>query len=382
MFLSLLRLWTGPLPHEELFPDRKINPFVHWFIHPIKRRFAKYYLFTLQHFFGLKVIAITGSTGKTTTANMLYSVLSLVGPTVKTVDSITSTYNIPTTILECTRYTKYLILEMGVEYAGDMDFYCWLAKPDIGVLLNVSPVHASYLGSLENIRAEKSKLLRYSKIGLTATDFPKIISSEITPNLKTKIIMDIRNSKLDQLEIHLSLIGTHFAQNVSTIFAIASKLQIPVGYIISGLESVLPALHRFNPINLTGGNLLIDDTYNSNPLSAAASIETLAEIAAVTKKTPILIFSQMNELGSYEKAEHEKLGLFIRKLGITHLFCIGPAAKYVIDSAGYGKYFDTQDKLLTALQKLVICDLKFVILVKGSRSWHLENLLEKIKSLN
>lgn len=378
MSIALLRLWTGPLPKEELFPDHPVNPILHWFVHPIKRRIAKYYLFILQKVFGLKVIAITGSTGKTTTSNMLYSVLSLSGSTVKTTDSTTSTYNIPTTILKCTTSTKYLILEMGVEYPGDMDFYCWLARPDIGVLLNVTAVHASFLGSIENILAEKSKLLKYSRVGLTASDFPDIISSEITPDFKTKIVLDIRNSKLNQLEINLSLLGSHYAQNVSSIFAIASKLRIPTGDVISGLESVTPASHRFNLMKLKNGNLLIDDSYNSNPLSAPASLETLTEIAVATGKTPVLIFSQMNELGQYEKASHAEIGLQIKRLGIRHLFCIGPATKYTIDAAGFGKHFNTQQSLLSAFSKIINLKSSFIILVKGSRSWHLENLVSQL----
>jgi len=373
MWFNLLRLWTGPLPHEELFPDRKINPLLHWFIHPLKRRIAKYYLLFLQKIFGLKVIAVTGSTGKTTTVNLLNSVLSLVGNTVKTLDSTTTTYNLPTTILRCSPSTKYLILEMGVEYPGDMDFYCWLVKPDIGLFLNISTVHAEFLGSLENIRAEKSKLLRYSKIGLTASDFPKVISSQITPDLTTKI-------KLGQLEINLSLLGSHYSLNAAAVVAVTTRLKIPVTYLRDGLESLLPPLHRFNPVQLKSGRLLIDDSYNSNPVSAAASLETLQEIAAVTGKTPVLIFSQMNELGQYEKSEHQKIGLEIKKSGIRNLFCIGPATKYTIDSAGFGKFFHTQEKLLAALNKLIICNLDFVILVKGSRSWHLENLIREIVS--
>jgi UDP-N-acetylmuramoyl-tripeptide--D-alanyl-D-alanine ligase len=383
MFLSLLHFWTGPLPKEELLPDRPLNPFLHWFVHPVKRHLAKYYLYILQHVFGLKVVAITGSTGKTTTSNMLYSALSLSNPTIKTADSTTSTYNIPTTILKCSPSTKYLILEMGVEYPGDMDFYCWLAKPDIGVLLNVTAVHASFLGSVENIRSEKSKLLKYSKISLTASDFPKIISSQITPDLKTEIILKIKNSlakrKIEEfdLKVVLSLIGTHYAQNVAAVTAVISRLGLPVSTINEGLESITPSLHRFNLIKLNNGNLLIDDSYNSNPISAPASLNALTEIAAVTNKTPVLIFSQMNELGQYEKAEHEKIGLLIKKLGIRNLFCIGPATEYLIESAGFGKCYATQDDLLTAFKKLYTLHSKFCILVKGSRSWHLENLVSQ-----
>ncbi len=105
-----------------------------WFIHPIKRKIAKYYLAFLKRFFGIKIIGITGSVGKTTTKEMVASTLKLQGPTVCSYANIDQIYNLPTTILRARPWTKYLVLEMGVEYPGEMDFYLWLAKPDIGVI--------------------------------------------------------------------------------------------------------------------------------------------------------------------------------------------------------------------------------------------------------
>ena len=96
-----------------------------WIFHPIKRRIAKLYLLILRKFSGIRVIGITGSTGKTTTKEMLASILKLDGKTVYTIANIDPVYNIPTTILKCNLKTKYLILEMGVEYPGEMDFYLW-----------------------------------------------------------------------------------------------------------------------------------------------------------------------------------------------------------------------------------------------------------------
>jgi UDP-N-acetylmuramyl pentapeptide synthase len=224
-FNQIIRLWTGPLPIQELFPlNRQVNPLLHWFIHPIKRRIAKYYLLILQKFFGIKVIAITGSTGKTTTTNLLYSVLSKAGSTIKTADSITTTYNLPTTILKCTPATRYLILEMGVEYPGDMDFYCWLAKPDIATVLNITAVHSSFLGTLDQIKAEKYKLQKYSKIFIPPEKFSRITSSVITNDFKTQIKIDYHNS---QFSISIPILGTHFSQNVAAVTNICECLLIP-----------------------------------------------------------------------------------------------------------------------------------------------------------
>src|SRR3989304_6240557 len=107
MSLWLLRLWLGPLPIQEIFPDPKPNPVLHWVVHPIKRRLAKYYLWFLQKFTDLKVIGITGSVGNTNNKNILLPIVSQTGIIIATADNTTSTYNIPTTILQTPPGTKY-----------------------------------------------------------------------------------------------------------------------------------------------------------------------------------------------------------------------------------------------------------------------------------
>lgn len=377
--MNLLRLWTGPLPKQELFPtDRKVNVLLHWFIHPIKRRIAKYYLLILQLFFGLKVVALTGSSGKTTTTNLLYSVLSLVGPTVKTAESITTTYNIPTTILKCSPKTRYLILEMGVEYPGDMDFYCWLAKPNIGLVLNVSSVHSSFLGSIDQIKKEKNKLLTHSQIRLTSKQFPQILSSQITKSLTTQIKCQLPN---DQISIDLPLLGTHLAQNISAIIKVCNLLDVPSSAVKSGLESATSPAHRMTPIELQNGNLVLDDTYNANPLSVSESLKTLAAVSKIKKLTPVFVFGQMNELGQYEISDHKKIGLEIRQLGIRNLYCLGPATKHTLKSAGLGQYFQNLDDLTASVSALALRTSHLALLIKGSHSWHLEELVNNLLQL-
>src|SRR3989344_2587811 len=135
-------------------------------IHPIKRRISKLYLIFLRRFFGLKVIGITGSAGKTSTKEMIISILSLKARTVASFANIDPVYNIPTTILRCTPLTKYLVLEMGVEYPNEMDFYLWLVKPDVGVITNIFPTHTLFLKDIEGVYKEKSKLIKNTKIAI------------------------------------------------------------------------------------------------------------------------------------------------------------------------------------------------------------------------
>lgn len=405
MLLSLLRLWTGPLPKQEIFPDHPTNPLVHWLIHPLKRRLAKYYLVVLRKLFGLKVIALTGSAGKTTTSNILYSIFSQNGPTVKTADSITTTYNIPSTILRCTPKTRYLILEMGVEYPGDMTFYTWLAVPDIAILLNISSVHSFFLGSLQNIFAEKSLLLQktsaQSGLSLYNADDPHIhltpnsrlvpfgnrlhsyvqtLSAKITSKLTTELTFRISPSK-DLLKVNLPFIGTHLSHNVAASVAAAKLLGLSNLEIETGIYRTPHPKHRLEVLRTVSGHILIDDSYNANPLSTAESINVLAQISKITHTTPLLILGQMNELGSFEKPAHQQIGELIKKLTIKHLYTIGPATSLVIRHAKTGRYFENATQLSKSLGIALKTRRQLTILVKGSRSWHLENLIPKILSV-
>jgi len=144
------------------FGDRCVHVYKTFVIHPIKRRLAKYYLSILRKCFDIKVIGITGSAGKTSTKEMLSSILSLKGETIYSYANIDPVYNIPTTILKCRPSTKYLVLEMGVEYPGEMDFYLWLAKPNIAVITNINPTHLTYFKSVDNVYKEKVKLALFT----------------------------------------------------------------------------------------------------------------------------------------------------------------------------------------------------------------------------
>src|SRR3989344_6054436 len=169
---NILQVWVGkdlPLIHVKLDKGLK-KLFYDLVIHPVKRRIAKLYVLTLQKFFGLIVIGITGSAGKTTTKEMIVGVLRKVDQTVWSKENIDPIFNIPTTILRCTPKTKYLILEMGVEYPYEMDFYLWIVKPTIGVITNIFPTHTLYFGDEKGVLKEKSKLVKNTKVAVLNLD--------------------------------------------------------------------------------------------------------------------------------------------------------------------------------------------------------------------
>jgi UDP-N-acetylmuramoyl-tripeptide--D-alanyl-D-alanine ligase len=395
-----LRLWTGPLPTQELFPEHGIDPLVHWIIHPIKRRIAKYYLQLLQKYFGIKVIAITGSAGKTTAKEMLQSILSLVGPTVSTTGNITPTFNIPTTILRATHRTRFLILEMGVEYPGDMDFYTWLARPDIGVITTVNRTHTLFLGALKDVALEKGKLLKVLpktgsavvnaddshiaidtqaklyKFGANKSNYTEIVSASVTPQFTTSIKLVVNGKPLS---LDLPFTGTHFSFSAAAAATVASLLGVNHQIIEYGLNHTPPPPHRLRVLRFSQGPIIIDDAYNANPLAVAASLETLMSVAKITGLTPVFAFGQMNELGQYETSAHEEIGTLVKQLAIKSLFTTGPATKHTLTSAGFGQYFETRDQLRDHLKQFLTA--QHVVLIKASRSFQFEDMVEDLSHL-
>lgn len=328
--------WTGPIPQQSL----RHNFFLDYVVHPIKRHLAKIWLIILRNR-GLTVIGITGSFGKTTTKDMLFFILNQNSPTVCSQENIDPVYNIPNTILRCSFQTKYLILEMGIEYPGEMDFYLWLAPPNIAVITGIGLTHTEFLRDTENIYTEKLKIKKYAKHFI---DY-----SKVTPK---------------------------FENSLEIATKIAEILNIKQEDIQTGLKKFTPPPHRMQVIQNSSGTTIIDDSYNANPTAVKLAIESLFSLAKKNKQEPVFVFGQMNELGKYEESGHTEIGELINKLKIKHLFTIGPATKFTIDSAKVGQLCEDVDDIFKNLQPFL--NSKYIILIKASRSWHLENLIDKI----
>lgn len=402
---KLVKLWFTPK-----FPDEHIrrilayrpegrfsilrNFYRTWFVHPIKRRAAKYYLWLLRTFFGLRVFAVTGSTGKTTTKEMLASILGRKGKTVYSLANIDPIFNIPTTILRCATATKFLILEMGVEYPGEMDFYLWLVKPDFGIITNIYPTHTLFFKNVQGVANEKTKLVRFlshrSRAILHSNDryLSKLkgkLNSKIcwfgkgsnvnarnvktTSDFKTKFDLDIDNS---HCEVLLPAIGTQFVEDAIAAAAAAHAAGIPIEDIKRGLETFSMQEHRMHVYRLKSGATLIDDSYNNNPEAAKKAIELLKNLAG--KRKTLLVFGDMLELGKKQLEYHRQVGEFAKSKKIDYIVGVGKLSKGVASNIKYSAK-DWQEAL--PMVKTVLKE-KPVILVKGSRSMGLDCLVSAL----
>jgi UDP-N-acetylmuramoyl-tripeptide--D-alanyl-D-alanine ligase len=352
--------WFSKISKEHRVAKSLKDKIYYWFIHPVKRRIAKYYLSFLRKFSGIKVIGITGSAGKTTTKEMLASILKLDGKTVYTVANIDPVYNIPTTILKCTFATKYLILEMGVEYPGEMDFYLWLAKPDIGVITNIFPTHTEFLGDIDGVFEEKSKLVKsLSKDGFAVLNKEDFRLKSLTGKIDAKILwFDEENSDA--------------ARKVAEIFSVSGK------DINEGLRNYDRPKHRFEIIRHESGAVIFDDSYNSNPEALLATLQKFNDLAG--KNIKIAVLGDMKELGKIEEKEHRRVGKEIAKSNFRVVIGVGSAIKYLLDEVKAGfkdietYHFQKAEDVLPKLKSMLKKDV--YVLIKGSRSIGLDKVVE------
>jgi len=409
MIRNLIHFWVGqrlPLEHIYVGSDRKpksLFPLVRFylrlfFIHPLKRRIAKYYLVLLKHFTELKVIAITGSAGKTTTKEMVTSILRQKGKTVSSYANIDPIYNIPSTILKCRPTTRFLVLEMGVEYPGEMDFYLWLAKPDIAVLTNIFPTHTQFFKDTAGVFREKSKLVRSlskSDIAVLNSDDAKVRS--LKNEIKSKIILygvdgvvKAINRKLNsnmsttytliydknKINVHLPIVGEQFISNSLAAISVGIAADIPLSDIVKGISRYEKPKHRMEIRKLKNGATLIDDAYNNNPQAALEALKTFENLSANGKR--IIVFGDMLELGKKQDDHHKDIGKKIADLDVDYLLCVGSLSEKtaVIVRKKLGKnkvdWVKSSEGVYPLLKKRITAG--SFILIKGSRSIRLDKV--------
>lgn len=414
----LLQWWVTPqLPSHYFFalprPKTVVTIVRHYLVqllvHPIKRRIAKYHVKFLQTVVRTQVIGITGSVGKTTTKEMIASVLSQKYRTVSSLGNIDPVYNIPTTILTATLRTQMLVLEMGVEYPGDMDFYLWMVKPAVGVLNNIYWTHTEFLGGVEGVAAEKSKLIlslpkngwavlcgddrrvtalksethaqvvMYSFRPGGAKEEVRAQDVRITKELNTEFILHIAG---ESEKVQLPVLGEHFVYSALAAAAVGHTQQVPIIAIKRGLETFTPQPHRMVPVRTKSGALLLDDTYNSNPLGAKAALETLVQVGKGKKK--IAVLGDMLELGTYTDKGHREVGKWAAQKGVNMLVCVGEYANFLAEGAHEGGMkkedivvFPTGLSALKALRPLL--SRTSVVLFKASRKLGFERLFEILR---
>lgn len=367
-YLPYQDIYELPLLKNKSFYAKVLHIFSNWLVHPIKRRLAKKYLEYLKRKSRIKVIGITGSAGKSTTTKILDSILKLDGETVSTPPGIDPVFNIPNTILKCSTKTKYLILEMSVEFPGEMDYYLWIAKPNMAVITNIMASHLEFFKDLEGVMHEKGKLVK----SLNKTDVAFFNDSDINLQKFSKKI----DCKVEWFKSDVD----PMVQNFNTATKVAKYLKINSSIIEKGISDFKTPEHRLELIHGRDGLTILDDSYNSNPSAAVAAIKYFVKISK--GKPKIAVLGDMLQMGEYEETGHRLVGKEASKYNFEVIIGVGKSAKYILEEVG--KNSKNTKTLLVSNVDLAYKALRkyakpgFFVLVKGSRSIGLDKLVREM----
>lgn len=298
------------------------------------------------------VVGVTGSSGKTTTKDLIAGVLSRSYNTHATPGNRNSEIGLAETILDATPAHEVVVCEMGMQALGEIDFLCKTAKPDIGVVTNIGVAHCELLGSRENIARAKAELLQNLPDNTGVAILPG--DDPFTPSLRECARLDARrvNTVLyglgEQNDVRathieydamghpsfdiwtpdgccysarLSLQGEHNVLNALAAVAVGLKVGVSITKIIEALAEVKPAALRQEMRETPAGDVILNDTYNANPDSMRAALSLLKRLAAKGKRVAVL--GDMYELGSEEAQYHHHIGEYAFVNGVDELITVG-----------------------------------------------------------
>jgi len=334
-----------------------------------------------RNYLDLKIIALTGSNGKTTTKELINFVLKKKYHTVATIGNLNNHIGVPLTLLSMDYTTEIGIVEMGANHLKEIEFLCTIAQPDYGYITNFGKAHLEGFGSIEGVIEGKSELYNYLKdngklIFANPNDSTQLKQLEGYNNTYTFCNIDLVKSnpfvvaKYDNTLITSQLIGAYNFNNISAAITIGKYFEVPTNEIKDALENYTPENNRSQIINKDSTQIILD-AYNANPTSMKAALDNFNQIDA-KHKTAIL--GDMFELGKDAEIEHQHIANYSNNLNIDEIFLVGE------------NFYNTKFKS----PKVILCktfdDLKteigssklesITVLIKGSRGMALERVLE------
>jgi UDP-N-acetylmuramoyl-tripeptide--D-alanyl-D-alanine ligase len=344
---------------------------------------------------GAKVAAITGSTGKTSTKDILAALLRdarerLGGGTVASHANLNTEIGLPLTVLAAPAGTRALVLEMAMRGRGQIAQLTAIAQPEVGVIVNVGPVHLEQLGTIEAVAAAKAELIAGMAPGATVVvpagepllephlraDQRTVTFGEggdvelvgRTPNGEVTIVDHTRGG--ERIAVRPSFAQSHNLRNLLAAVAAARALGVtPQGR----LDVELSAL-RGERIALANGIVLINDCYNANPMSMRAALD---ELAASEGGRRVAVLGDMLELGGQERRLHREIGAYARARGVELLLTVGPLAREMGEE-GDGSVYSVSDAVEAATLLGRLLRAGDVVLVKGSRGMELERVAQAL----
>ena len=324
--------------------------------------------------FPIPFVQITGSVGKTTTKEMLASVLGTKLHVLKTPENYNNDIGTPLTLLGLSPEHQAAVIETGMNHAGEIRYLGQLVRPDIAVISNIGDAHIEYLGSREGILRAKCEIFENLREGglavlngddalLNTLDLPfrtvrcgqsehcQVRISEIADHGIQGITCAVTTER-DVYRLSIPAPGEHMAYSASMAVAVGEELGLSRDEIVRGAASFVPTGSRMRVVRLSRERILLDDCYNANPQSVAAALEVLAKTEC---RRTVAVLGDMGELGELTDRAHYNMGALAAMLGIDMVVAIGTQSRRIGDgvslSGGTALCFDTVEDALPTLQK-------------------------------
>lgn len=358
---------------------------------------SAYYLNSLD----IKKIAITGSTGKTSTRDLTYAACSIKYKCGKNEGNLNNHIGVPLTILSFDEDVEVGVFEMGMDRLGEIDRLADIVRPQIGIITNIGMSHIENLGSQQGIFQAKMELTNYftEDNTLVISQDEEFLTKQRTSG-KYRLVATGMNGKSDYiisdiddfgaegiqftLEYHqktqrfrLPVPGRHNALNGALAVAAAGQLGISMEQAAQGLSKVVLTDKRLS-VKGHNGIKVIDDTYNASPDSMKSALDVLMHTPGLRK---IAILGDMFELGAVSKSQHELVGIYAAEQGVQQIIAIGDHAQYLADGAKSLNhkavfYYKNKESFLKEMSSMI--EKGDVILVKGSRGMEMEKIVKKL----
>ena len=348
--------------------------------------------------FSLPLIAVTGSNGKTTTKEMIASILRVAygDAVLATQGNFNNDIGLPLTLLKLRTTHRSGVIEMGMNHPGEIGYLTRLAQPTVALVTNAQRAHLEGMGDLQQVAEEKATIYAGLKPGGVALvsaddafaaywkgvnerrrvvtfglDKPADVGGKVQLHgLETRI--DLTSPK-GNAAIRLRVPGLHNARNAVAAAAAALAGGISLAAVVGGLESFRGVKGRLQQKQAAAGAVILDDTYNANPDSVRAGIDVLA--ATVGRK--ILVLGDMGEIGAMSGQYHDEIGGYAKSQGVDQLHCLGEAAAQAARNFGAGgHHYKNLEALVQAVQAELTGDT--TVLVKGSRFMKMERVVDAL----
>ncbi|UDJ81642.1 UDP-N-acetylmuramoyl-tripeptide--D-alanyl-D-alanine ligase [Kosakonia oryzae] len=347
-----------------------------------------------------RVVALTGSSGKTSVKEMTAAILSECGNTLYTAGNLNNDVGVPMTLLRLTKEHQYAVIELGANHQGEIAWTVGLTRPEAALVNNLAAAHLEGFGSLAGVAKAKGEIYT----GLPANGVA-IMNADNNDWLNWQSIIGDRkvwrfspnaaNSDFTATNIHVTSHGTEFTlqtpmgnvdvtlplpgrHNIANALAAAS-LAMAVGASLAAVKQGLANLKavpgRLFPVQLGENKLLLDDTYNANVGSMTAAAHVLAEMPGYR----VMVVGDMAELGDESEACHIQVGEAAKGVGIDKVLSVGKLSKALSAASGVGEHFNDKAAVVARLKALIAEQQIITILVKGSRSSAMEEVVRELQ---